>query len=58
MFRRTFLASLTAPCSVLASKDPGAPPVIEPAWFGPADRAHGHDALGIGRYPKRVRHCQ
>ena len=54
MFRRTFLASLAAPCSVLASEAPAAPPVIERAWFGPADRAHGHDALGIGRYPGRV----
>ena len=54
MFRRTFLASLAAPCSLLASEASAAPPVIERAWFGPADRAHGHDALGIGRYPGRV----
>ncbi len=54
MFRRTFLASLAAPCSLLADEVPAAPPVIERAWFGPADRAHGHDALGIGRYPGRV----
>ena len=54
MFRRTFLASLAAPCTVLASEAAAVPPVIERAWFGPADRVHGHDALGIGRYPGRV----
>lgn len=56
MYRRTFLASLTAPApySVLASEAQGTRPVIERAWFGPSDRAHGHDALGIGRYPGRV----
>ena len=54
MFRRTFLASLAAPCSLLAGEVPATPPVIERAWFGPPDRAHGHDALGIGRYPGRV----
>lgn len=54
MFRRTFLASLAAPCRLPAGQASAAPPVIEQAWFGPADRAHGHDALGIGRYPGRV----
>ena len=54
MFRRTFLASLATPSSLLASEASAAPPVIERAWFGPADRVHGHDALGIGRYPGRV----
>lgn len=42
------------PWSSLASPVTAAPPVIEGAWFGPADRAHGHDALGTGRYPWRV----
>jgi len=54
VLRRTFLASLAAPCSLLAGEVPAAPPVIERAWFGPADRSHGHDALGIGRYPGRL----
>ena len=54
MFRRSFLASVAAPCSLLASQTSAAPPVIERAWFGPADRAHGHDALGIGNYPGTV----
>lgn len=54
MFRRTFLASLAASCGSLASAAPPAPPRIERAWFGPADRVHGHDALGVGRYPGRV----
>ena len=54
MFRRTFLASLAAPCSLLASEALIPPLMIERAWFGPADRAHGHDALGTGRYPGRV----
>lgn len=54
MFRRTFVASLAAPCSSLAGPASLALPVIERAWFGPADRAHGHDALGIGNYPGSV----
>lgn len=54
MFRRSFLGSLAAPCSLLASQTSVAPPVIERAWFGPVDRAHGHDALGIGNYPGTV----
>lgn len=54
VFRRTFLASLAAPCSLLASQASATPPVIERAWFGPSDRVHGHDALGLGRYPGRV----
>ena len=54
MFRRTFLASLAVTCASPASASTAASPVIERAWFGPAERAHGHDALGIGRYPGRV----
>lgn len=53
MLRRTFLASLTTPCLTLA-QSPEPPPLIDQAWFGPADRSHGHDSLGIGRYPGRV----
>ena len=51
MLRRTFLSSLSAPGLVLAQP---LAPVIERAWFGPADRSHGHDALGTGRYPGRI----
>ena len=54
MFRRTFLATLAEPCSSLAGPASSVLPVIERAWFGPADRAHGHDALGIGNYPGSV----
>lgn len=54
MFRRAFLSSFAVPWSAPASPATAAPPVIERAWLGPADRAHGHDALGIGRYPGRV----
>lgn len=54
MFRRSFLASFAAPSSLPASQASADPPVIERAWCGPADRAHGHDALGIGHYPGRV----
>lgn len=49
MFRRAFLAGLTAPGLALAQLP--SPSVIEQAWFGPADRSHGHDSLGTGRYP-------
>ena len=52
MFRRTFLASLAAPGGALAA--PPARPVLVRAWWGPADRVHGHDALGTGSYPGRV----
>lgn len=54
MFRRAFLASLVLPCSSPAGLPTAAPPVIERSWLGPAERYHGHDALGIGRYPGRV----
>ena len=54
MFRRSFLASFAAPFSLPANQASADPPVIERAWCGPADRAHGHDALGIGHYPGRV----
>lgn len=50
MFRRTFLAGVAAACSSAAA----ASPVIERAWFGPADRNHGHDSLGVGSYPGRI----
>lgn len=39
---------------MLAGPTSSALPVIERAWFGPGERAHGHDALGIGNYPRRV----
>lgn len=45
--------SLAAPCLATA-QTARSEPVIERAWFGPADRAHGHDALGTGRCPSRL----
>lgn len=53
MFRRAFLATMSVP-SLGWGQASKAQPRIERAWFGPADRVHGHDALGSGSYPGRL----